>query len=98
MPIDCAFSSCSGLTSVTIPDSVTSIGKYAFFGCRGLTSVTIPDSVTSIGDYSFNDCSSLTSINYKGTKEQWRAISKKRYWNYNTGRYTIHCTDGDTAK
>ena len=45
-----AFSECSGLTSVTIPDSVTSIGDGAFSGCSGLTSVTIPDSVTSIGD------------------------------------------------
>ena len=37
-----AFSGCSGLTSVTIPDSVTSIGKWAFYGCSGLTSVTLP--------------------------------------------------------
>ena len=36
-------------TSITIPDSVTSIGHRAFCGCSGLTSVTIPDSVTSIG-------------------------------------------------
>ena len=46
---DYAFEDCSGLTSVTIPDSVTSIGWGAFSGCSGLTSVTIPDSVTSIG-------------------------------------------------
>ena len=42
-----AFSGCSGLTSITIPNSVTSIGLYAFSGCSGLTSVTIPNSVTS---------------------------------------------------
>ena len=44
-----AFSGCSGLTSVTIPDSVTSIGKGAFYGCNGLTSVRIPDGMTNVG-------------------------------------------------
>jgi len=57
-----AFSSCSGLTSVTIPNSVTSIGYQAFWGCSGLTSVTIPNSVTSIGRAAFLLCSSLTSV------------------------------------
>ena len=57
-----AFSSCSGLTSITIPDSVTSIGDGAFSSCSGLTSITIPDSVTSIGDKAFRSCSNLTSI------------------------------------
>ena len=47
---------------LTLPNTVTSIGKVAFYGCRGLTSVTIPNSVTSIGDYAFYGCSSLTSV------------------------------------
>ncbi|MBR0433097.1 MAG: leucine-rich repeat protein [Bacteroidaceae bacterium] len=57
-----AFKGCSGLTSVTIPGSVTSIGGAAFSGCSGLTSVTIPGSVTSIGDAAFSGCSGLTSV------------------------------------
>ena len=56
------FHDCHSLTSVTIPNSVTSIGEEAFSDCSGLTSVTIPNSVTSIGMEAFNGCSGLTSV------------------------------------
>ena len=57
-----AFRSCTGMTSVTIPNSVTSIGNFAFLYCTGLTSFTIPNSVTSIGNDAFYKCTGLTSI------------------------------------
>ena len=59
---DYAFRGCSGLTSLTIPSGVTSIGIAAFSGCSGLTSLTLPSSVTSIGEDAFNSCSGLTSL------------------------------------
>ena len=57
-----AFYGCTGLTSVTIPNSVTTIGDYVFFGCTGLISATIGNSVTTISGYAFADCSGLTSV------------------------------------
>ena len=52
----------TGLTSVTIPEGVTSIEEGVFHGCSGLTSVTIPSSVTSIGSEAFAYCTGLTSV------------------------------------
>ena len=57
-----AFIECKGLTSVTIPNSVSMIGEAAFYHCTGLTSVTIPNSVTTIGEEAFSDCTGLTSV------------------------------------
>ena len=50
------------LQSVTIPETISSLGYYAFYNCSSLTSITIPSKVTSIGQYAFSGCSSLTSI------------------------------------
>ena len=72
------FRNCSGLTSVTIGNSVTSIGNYAFGDCSGLTSVTIPNSVTSIGNYAFRN---VRHIIYNGTAtgSPWGAFSVNGY-------------------
>jgi hypothetical protein len=54
-----AFKGNANITSIVIPDSVTSIDSEAFANCDGLTSIVIPDSVTSIGSQAFNNCNSL---------------------------------------
>ena len=57
-----AFTNCSGLTKVTIPEGVTSIGAGAFQSCGSLTEVNIPKSVETIGNGAFGFCSSLTKV------------------------------------
>lgn len=54
-----AFYECESLRSVTLPDTLTSIGARAFSGCKGLRSITLPDSVRTVGDAAFAGCSSL---------------------------------------
>ena len=57
-----AFRGCSGLTLITLPDSLTNIGTAAFQDCSGLTSITIPTSITSLFSNAFLGCSGLTAI------------------------------------
>ena len=72
-----AFADCTSLTSISIPDSVESIGNDAFYGCTSLTNISIPDSVENIGRYAFFDCKSLTSISIPDSVE-------------NIGRYAFY--------
>ena len=59
---DSAFSMCNFLTSIIVPNSVTSIGEGAFSGCILLFKIIIPNSVTSIGDLAFMDSNALSHI------------------------------------
>lgn len=59
---DQAFRHCTGLTRITIPHGVGSIGRHAFSVCTGLVSVTIPESVTEIGDGAFQGCCKLVEV------------------------------------
>lgn len=60
--VENAFEFCSSLKSVTIPNTVTTIGGRAFYVCSGLTSVEIANGVTSIGNNAFSTCSNLTTV------------------------------------
>ena len=58
---DYAFNYCYSLTSVTLPDTLTSIGYQSFYS-SGLTSVKVPDKVTTIGSDAFSCCGSLATV------------------------------------
>ena len=74
---------------ITIPNSVTSIGKFAFGNCTSLTSVTIPNSVTSIRESAFEDCTRLKDVYYTGSQSEWNKINIGSYNQYLTNA-TIH--------
>ena len=59
---DNTFSHCSSLTSITLPNTLLSIGTGVFGYCTALSTITIPETVEQIGAYAFNECSSLTSV------------------------------------
>lgn len=72
--IDCigedAFNGCTGLTSVTIPEGVTSIGNDAFADCSALTTVTLPKGVKKMPD-AFLNCTGITTINIPAKKTDY---------------------------
>ena len=64
-----AFKDCSHLASVTLPNSIQTIGSYAFSGCSSVTSISFPDSLKTIQRGAFADCSSLNSIIFPSSIE-----------------------------
>lgn len=59
---DGVFYRCTGITSITLPATLTKIGSYSFSWCTGMTSVSIPSSVTQIGKCAFTYCRSLSTV------------------------------------
>lgn len=90
-----AFYACTTLTSVIIPDGVTTIGLYAFAVCTSLTSMIIPDSVTYIEDYAFCYCDSLASINVSTNNQHFASVDGVLYDKSTT--YLIQCPGGKTG-
>jgi len=84
-----AFRYCKSFIDITIPNGVTSIGMHLFTGCGSLESVTLPDSMTDIGAGAFFYCESLKLINYRGTEEQWKALTNGYGWDESTCSYTV---------
>ena len=80
--------------SVIIPENVRKIAPSGFSNCETLKSITIPNALTEIGYSAFSGCISLSEINYDGTKEQWKAVKKGKWWKNRIPAEAVHCTDG----
>ncbi len=76
-----AFYNCKSLSSITLPDVVMLIEDEAFYGCTALKSVTMGTLLNTIRYRAFYNCTELTEINYKGTEQDFAAISKGNEWN-----------------
>ena len=85
-----AFAYCAKLVSVSIPDGVTKIMGSTFEECSKLTNIVVSNSVKTIRSGVFSSTSALANVYYKGTQEEWNAISIEDNNTYLTGSATIY--------
>ena len=95
---DSMFEGCTHLSDVTVLSLLDFVGANAFSGCVALEVVRLPERVGSMDYGAFENCPSLTHIYYGGTTAQWEQIHFRSDWDYNTGAYTVYCTDGTVDK
>ena len=94
-----AFSGCTDLIEINVPFSVKTLSVECFYGCTSLREFSFHSDVTSIPDRYLMACTQLRDIYFDGTVEEWDAMSKGQYWDYNKGgskkrSYTVHFADG----
>lgn len=70
-----AFSGCTGLRKIALPEGATTIAKGAFANDTGLKYIYIPQSLTGIEDSAFFRCTNLTDVYYGGNENSWNAIT-----------------------
>lgn len=87
------FVGCNALTNVIIRGKVSYLASNMFYDCSSLKSVTLPAGITKINYNAFYNCVSLKDVYFGGTITEWNAISKDSNWDYNTGNYSVHCSD-----
>lgn len=86
------------VTEFTVPENTKYIGQTAFANSETLTTVTLPAGLTVIAEGAMQHCDKLVSIQFQGSCNEWNQVSKGYLWNYETGNYTVTCSDGTVPK
>ena len=84
---------CNDLEQVVIPDGVEQIGMGAFRNCANLKKITIPTSVIRFSGKCFAECPKLRLIEYEGTIEEWKRITKSPSYHDGCGNVLLNCFD-----
>ena len=91
-----AFHDCKQIRTLTISEGVETIGDSAFYGCVRLKKLYLPSTLTRIGNYAFYAIpTTLLAIEYNGTVEQFKQMSKAPFWWDGFNNITVSCTDGE---
>lgn len=91
-----AFYNCNKIKTLTISEGVETIGDSAFYGCTRLKELYLPSTLKRIGNYAFYLVPTrLLVIEYNGTVEQFKQISKAPFWWDGFNNITVSCTDGE---
>jgi hypothetical protein len=89
----CAFVACQ-LTSLSLGNSLTTIGEQALFANHALKTLTLPKSLASIGKMGLSSCEKLATLNYEGTMADWAKVSLGTNWHLDSAFTAVTCSDG----
>lgn len=84
----------SCITKVILPSNLEVIPSGFFRYCHKLKEITLPASLTKIESMAFDECFSLHEVNYLGTKEQWKQMSRPTSWRRASAIERVNCSDG----
>ena len=95
-----AFAGCLSLEKIEIRYFAGYIPNNCFSGCAKLSSVTFErwNGSRAVGTTAFLNCKNLSNITVPISVSEWNKMTKGDNWDYGTGSYIVHCSDGDVVK
>ena len=90
-----AFSECTALTTIRIPEGVVKLGAYAFSDCTNLKRIYLSSSVSIFEEYVFLDCKALTEVYLDGNVKKWEVMNSHSIQSY--PKFTVYCNNGEIA-